>query len=223
MITNYSESLDLRGKGQGSGGLHIESSVWFDITRDRRTVAMTEEVSPQDVAAYGPDGSSQLDVLEENGGTRSGVMRIRLSLVNFSKAPAVINRLHARVLSTFPTPTGSAFSCGGPEGGASQSRVRLDLGDQDKVAEEYDGKEIIGQYPVNERQIAKQDEPAMFDIEVRAGREAYTFVIDVDYSQGEETGHLVVDEGGRAYKLAPVNEKATRYQCDVGTSGWYKR
>nr|WP_240449422.1 hypothetical protein [Streptomyces harenosi] len=204
--------------------IHAESEVWWDLTRDVKAVRVAGPVDVGKLERAYPDGDTALDGLVEGGGVYAGMMRIRLTLMNFTKVPVSITGVRARVIDEEPAPKGALLSCGGPQGGVGITRVRIDLGSASKAAQEYDGDDIVGQYPAQEMQLAKQDEPALFDIRVEDGKASYSFVIDVAYTQGTKKGRLVVDDAGKPFRLAPAEGDAdATYRCDHTTTRWAKQ
>jgi hypothetical protein len=203
--------------------LHAESEVWWDLSRDVKAVRVAGPVDVRKLEQDYPDGGSALDGLVEGGGIYAGMMRVRLTLMNFTKVPVTVTGVRARVTEETPVPEGALLSCGGPQGGVGITRVRIDLGSANKAAQEYDGDEIVGQYPAQEMQLAKQDEPAIFDIRVEDGKTAYSYVIDVAYTQGTDKGRIVVDDAGKPFRLAPAEGDAdAAYRCDHTTTHWTK-
>ncbi|MFC6062255.1 hypothetical protein [Streptomyces ochraceiscleroticus] len=222
LVTNYFDTWTSAGDIPGGRGLHAESQVWWDKTRDVRTVAMPHSVDLDDLGLAAGDADGQFDALVKDGGSYAGMMRIRLTLMNFAKSPVVITGVRAVPTAEKPVPSGPSFSCGGAQGSTGVTRVRLDLGSADKEAEEYDGDELVGRYPAEQIQLAKQDEPAIFDVRVKAGPTFYTYVIEIHYTQGTTKGTLRVDDGGKPFALGPVNKRATHYRCDENTNTWVR-
>ncbi len=206
-----------------SSGIHAEAEVWWDLTRDVKGVRMASPVDIEDLQQEYPDADAALDGLVENGGSYAGMMRIRLTLMNFTKVPVSITGVRARTIDEKPASEGALLSCGGPQGGIDITRVRIDLASPNKVAQEYDGDDIVGQYPTQVLQLAKQDEPAIFDVRVEDGEATYSYVIDIEYTQGTQEGRIVVDDSGKPFVLAPA-EKDTQvaYRCDSAMTGWAK-
>ncbi|NBE55678.1 hypothetical protein, partial [Streptomyces boluensis] len=208
----------------GAKGMHAESEVWWDLTRDTRAVRVPGLLGTADVRQQRGDAELVLDRLVEGGGTHAGMMRIRLTLMNFSKAPLSVTEVRARVVDEQPVREGTLLACGGSQGGVGIARVRIDLGSANKSAQEYDGDDLVGQYPTNELQLAKQDEPAIFDIKVEDGPATYSYVIDVSYTQGTKKGRIVVDQAGKPFVLSPATGSLrAEYQCNAALNGWSKR
>ncbi|MFJ8955312.1 hypothetical protein ACIRO1_34990 [Streptomyces sp. NPDC102381] len=204
-------------------GVHAESEVWWDLTRDNKAVRLKGPVDTEKLEQDYPDGDAALDGLVEGGGVYAGMVRIRLTLMNFTKVPVSITGVRARVTGEEPVPEGSLLSCGGPQGGVDITRVRIDLGSPTGAAQEYDGKALVGQYPTQQMQLAKQDEPAIFDILVVAGKTTASYVLDVDYQQGTDKGRIVVDQSGKPFVLAPAEGDArAKYHCDNAATDWKK-
>ncbi|MEU5579679.1 hypothetical protein ABZ791_26635 [Streptomyces huasconensis] len=204
-------------------GVHAESEVWWDLTQDNKAVRLKGPVDTEKLERNDLDGDTDLDGLVEGGGVYAGMVRIRLILMNFTKVPVSITGVRARVTAEEPVPEGSLLSCGGPQGGIGMTRVRIDLGSPTRSAQEYDGKDLVGQYPTQQVQLAKQDEPAIFDILVVAGKTTASYVLDVDYQQGTDKGRIVVDQSGKPFVLAPAEGDArAKYKCDTATTGWEK-
>lgn len=204
-------------------GVHAESEVWWDLTRDYKAVRLKGPVDTEKLERNYPDGDAALDGLVEGGGVYAGMERIRLTLMNFTKVPVSITGVRARVTAEEPVSEGSLLSCGGPQGGIDITRVRIDLGSPTGAAQEYDGKALVGQYPTQQVQLAKQDEPAIFDILVVAGKTTASYVLDVDYQQGTDKGRIVVDQSGKPFVLAPAEGDArAKYHCDSAATGWKK-
>lgn len=197
--------------------MHAEAEVWWDLTRDTKAVRMPGAVDVADLEG----GDVALDGLAASGGTYAGTMRIRVTLMNFTKVPVAITEVRARVTDEKPTPKGALLSCGGAEGSIGLTRLRIDLGDPDKAAQEYDGENLVGHYPTQELQLAKQDEPAVFDIRVEDGEATASYVLDVVYQQGTERGRVVVDDSGKPFVLAPAEGGVdSAYRCDEAMAGW---
>jgi len=177
--------------------------------------------------ASAPDAGLQQDDLVKGGGTYAGVMRVRLTLMNFSKSPVVITGLRAHVLTTKPALSGPSFSCGGAQGGTDMTRVRIDLHSMAKAADEYDGTSIVGRYPTQKVQLSTTDDPAIFDVQITAGDSPYEFTLEAGYLQGTKKGVLVVDDGGKPFTLAPLPPAGgTGYVCAHGGSAsatWTQR
>ncbi|MEV5976117.1 hypothetical protein [Streptomyces sp. NPDC052114] len=204
-------------------GVHAESEVWWDLTRDNKAVRLKGPVDTGKLERNYPDGDAALDGLVEGGGVYAGAVRIRLTLMNFTKVPVSITGVRARVTAEEPVPEGSLLSCGGPQGGIDITRVRIDLSSPTGAAQEYDGKALVGQYPTQQMQLAKQDEPAIFDILVVAGKTTASYVLDVNYQQGTDKGRIVVDQSGKPFMLAPAEGDArAKYHCDNATTSWKK-
>ncbi|MER7399185.1 hypothetical protein ABT381_27175 [Streptomyces sp. NPDC000151] len=222
LVTNYFDTWTSAGAVPGGRGLSAESQVWWDRTRDVRTVAMPHPVDLHALGLSAGDADSQFDTLVKDGGSYAGMMRIRLTLMNFAKSPAVITGVRAVTTAEKPAPSGPFFSCGGAQGSTGVTRVRLDLGSADKEAEEYDGDELVGRYPTEQIQLAKQDEPAIFDVRVTAGPALSRYVIEIHYTQGTTKGTLRVDDGGKPFALGPVSKRGTHYRCDENANTWVR-
>jgi hypothetical protein len=204
--------------------IHAESEVWWDLKRDVKAVRVAGPVDVRKLELAYPDGDVALDGLVEGGGIYAGTMRIRLTLMNFTKVPVSITGVRARVTEEKPAPKGALLSCGGPQGSVGITRVKIDLDSAGKAAQEYDGGDLVGQYPAQEMQLAKQDEPAIFDIRVEDGKAAYSYVLDVAYTQGTKKGRLVVDDAGKPFRLAPAEgDVDAAYRCDHTTTRWTKQ
>ncbi|CAM5575906.1 putative protein OS=Streptomyces gougerotii OX=53448 GN=GCM10010227_03820 PE=4 SV=1 [Streptomyces diastaticus subsp. diastaticus] len=202
-------------------GLHVESEVWWDLTRDTKAVRVAGAVDVAKLEQDAMDSGTALDGLVDGGSTYAGMMRVRVTLMNFTKVPVSVTEVRARVTGETPAPGGDLLSCGGAEGSIGITRLRVDLGSSDKAAQEYDGEKVVGHYPVQEMQLAKQDEPAVFDLRVEAGDTTASYVLDVVYQQGTEKGRVVVDNGGKPFVLAPAEgEVDSAYRCDEAMTGW---
>lgn len=204
--------------------LHAESEVWWDLTRDTKAVRIPGAADVAKLEQEAMDADMALDTLAEGGGTYAGMMRVRVTLMNFTKVPVSVTEVRARLTDEKPTPEGDLLSCGGAEGSIGITRLRIGLGDADKAAQEYDGEKVVGHYPAQEMQLAKQDEPAVFDIRVEAGDTTASYVLDVVYQQGTEQGRVVVDDGGKPFVLAPdEGDVESAYRCDDSMTHWKKQ
>ncbi|MFC8927431.1 hypothetical protein ACFT43_16395 [Streptomyces albidoflavus] len=204
--------------------LHAESEVWWDLTRDTKAVRIPGTADVAKLEQEAMDAGTALDGLVEADGTYAGMMRVRVTLMNFTKVPVSVTGVRARVTEEKPAAEGDLLSCGGAEGSTGITRLRIDLGASDTAAQEYDGEKAVGQYPTQEMQLAKQDEPAIFDIRVEAGETAASYVLDVVYQQGTEKGRVVVDDGGKPFVLAPDEEDIdSTYRCDDSMTHWRKQ
>ncbi len=202
-------------------GLHAESEVWWDLTRDTKAVRIPGTADVAGLEHEAMDAGTALDGLVEADGTYAGMMRVRVTLMNFTKVPVSVTGVRARVTEEEPAPEGDLLSCGGAEGSTGITRLRIDLGASDTAAQEYDGEKAVGQYPTQEMQLAKQDEPAVFDIRVEAGETTASYVLDVVYQQGTEKGRVVVDDGGKPFVLAPdEGDIDSAYRCDDSMTHW---
>lgn len=167
------------------------------------------------------DAQETLARMVTEGGTDAGMMRVRLILTNFTRTPATITSVRARIERTHPAPTGPLFHCGGAQGSSDVSRVLLDLSTPERPAMEQDAeRHLTAQYPSTKVQVAAQGDPAYFDIEIRTGNAtgpsaiAYEFVLDVAYTQGDRQQHLLVDKAGRPFVLAQgIDSWAQGFRC----------
>ncbi|MBH5338691.1 hypothetical protein IHE55_29495 [Streptomyces pactum] len=222
ILTVYFEIWTTSGDAPGTRGLSAQSETWWDVERDARVVRATSTEADRTAWSFRQaDAWGDMDAMVAGGGLHAGGLRVRVTLMNFSKAPAVITSVRAKVLRERAIPAGPVFRCGGPQGGVAVSRIRMNLGSADRAAVEYDEEKVLGQYPTQQIQLSKQDEPAIFDIEIRAGRVAYDFAIEVRYTQGRHKETMLVDDSGKPFTLAPdVDERAPAYRCSVNEGVW---
>ncbi|MFF2195300.1 hypothetical protein [Streptomyces sp. NPDC058157] len=220
VVSAYLDIWSVREPPPGAPRITAASEVWWDLLSDHHLVrsapgsAYEKEPLPDD------DAQDTLARMVTAGGVDAGTMRIRLILSNFTRTPATITSLRARIESTRPAPTGPLYHCGGPQGTAEVSRVTLDLAVPQRPAAETnaEGKQV--QYPSDKLQVAAQGEPAYFDVQVFAGVAegpaalAYEFVLDVGYTQGDRQEHLIVDKAGRPFALAQgTNDWGQGFRC----------
>ncbi|MFE7130874.1 hypothetical protein ACFVIM_08445 [Streptomyces sp. NPDC057638] len=222
VLALYLDVWSSSGAAPGTPGVSAQAEMWWDLSRDHRTVrADASEGKRTNLGFNAPGGSSSMDSMIARGGVHAGYLRVRLILVNFSKAPAVVTSVRARVVRERPIPAGPTFRCG-PQGSGEPSRVKLSLAQPRTPASEVDENgDVLGRYPVQRYQLAKQDDPGLFDIEVTAGAKAYDFVFEIEYQQGGRKKTVVADDAGRSFTLAPIPPETSRdYVCNPQLNAW---
>ncbi|WP_329448292.1 hypothetical protein OG906_34855 (plasmid) [Streptomyces sp. NBC_01426] len=211
VVSAYLDVWSVRESLPGAPRITAGSEVWWDLMQDRHLVRSAPGSAYDKEPVPHGDAQETLVRMVDEGGTDAGMMRVRLILTNFTRTPATITSVRARIERTRPAPAGPLYYCGGAQGGAEVSRVLLDLSTPERPAMEQDAeRRLTAQYPSTKVQVAAQGEPAYFDIEVRTGNAkgasasalAYEFVLDVTYTQGDQLRHLLVDKAGRPFVLA---------------------
>ncbi|MFF4846423.1 hypothetical protein [Streptomyces sp. NPDC001194] len=210
----------------GAPRITAASEVWWDLLNDHHLVRAAPGSTYEKEPLLMGDAQDSLAQIVTEGGVDAGMMRIRLILTNFTRTPATITSVRARIERTHPVPAGPLYYCGGPQGSADVSRVTLDLSRPEQPAVEQGAQgQPQAQYPSTKVQVAAQGDPAYFDVAVQADTAtgpaavAYEFVLDIAYTQGNRQQHLLVDTAGRPFVLAQGIEKWTQaFRCN-GT-GW---
>ncbi|MEV7297203.1 hypothetical protein AB0N79_37135 [Streptomyces microflavus] len=234
VATVVSAYLDIWSKERpppGAPRLSASAEVWWDLTSDERVViapktavdrrgAPYEDSAAKSFMPAGPMGA--MDLIVEENGINAGVMRVGLILNNFTQVPASVTEVRVQVVGEREVPSGRVYRCGGPQGGADLSRVKLDLARPELPAQEFgDDGEVVGQYPSARLQVAAQGDPAHFNVKISAGKVAYDFVLQVSYEQAGQKHQVTVDQAGRHFSLAPdVSKDLPFVRCDIATGTW---
>ncbi|MEV6576552.1 hypothetical protein AB0M92_00110 [Streptomyces sp. NPDC051582] len=225
VVSAYLDIWSVRRPPPGAPRITAASEVWWDLVHDHHLVRSAPGSAYEKEAGAFGSAEDTLARMVTEGGADSGMMRIRLILTNFTRTPATITSVRARIESTRPAPAGTLFQCGGPQGSSELSRVTLDLSAPQQPAVERDAEgRPTGQYPTTAVQVAAQGDPAYFDIEVKAAAAAgpavaYEFVLDVGYTQGDRQERLRVDQAGRPFVLAQGTEDLKQgFRCS--NAGW---
>lgn len=221
VVSAYLDIWSVREPPPGAPRITAGSEVWWDLMQDRHLVRSAPGSAYDREPVPLGDAQETLVRMVTEGGTDAGMMRVRLIVTNFTRTPATITSVRARIERTRPAPTGPLFYCGGSQGSSEVSRVLLDLSTPWRPAMEQDAeRRLTAQYPSTKVQVAAQGDPAYFDIEVRTGNAtgassvAYEFVLDVTYTQGDKQQHLLVDRAGRPFVLAQGTDNWTQgFHC----------
>ncbi|WP_406184805.1 hypothetical protein [Streptomyces sp. NBC_01006] len=226
VVSAYLDIWSVREPPPGAPRITAASEVWWDLLSDHHLVRTAPGSTYDKEPLLFGDAQDTLAHMVTEGGADAGRMRIRLILTNFTRTPATITSVRARIERTHPAPTGPLFQCGGPQGSSEVSRVVLDLSTPQRPAMEQDPEgRPTGQYPSTKVQVAAQGDPAYFDVEVGTDNAtgpsavAYEFVLDVAYTQGDRQQHLLVDNAGRPFVLAQGVEGLSQgFRCNA--TGW---
>ncbi|MBT2447752.1 hypothetical protein J7F03_11835 [Streptomyces sp. ISL-43] len=231
VVSAYLDIWSVREPPPGAPRISASSEVWWDLLSDHHLVRSAPGSAYDKDPMRFNDPEATLAHMVTEGGTNAGMMRVRLILTNFTRTPATITSVRARIERKHPAPDGPLFHCGGPQGGSQVTRVFLDLSTPERPAVERDPAGVpTGQYPSSVVQMAAQGDPAYFDIEIKADNVTgpavtYEFVLDVTYTQGDGPQHLLVDQAGRPFALAQgIPTWSTGFRCDgrgwvAGTAG----
>ncbi|MFF4098182.1 hypothetical protein [Streptomyces sp. NPDC001903] len=226
VVSAYLDIWSVREPPPGAPRITATTEVWWDLMSDRHLVRAAPGSAYEKEPLLMGDAQDTLARMVTEGGVDAGMMRIRLILTNFTRTPATITSVRARIERTRPAPAGPLFHCGGPQGSSEVSRVVLDLSTPQRPAWEQDAEgRPTGQYPSAKVQVAAQGDPAYFDVAVRTDAAAgpaavaYEFVLDVSYTQGDRQQHLLVDKAGRPFALAQgVENRSQGFHCN--DTGW---
>ncbi|MFZ3471784.1 hypothetical protein ACODT3_17550 [Streptomyces sp. 4.24] len=229
IVSAYLDIWSVSEPPPGAPKITADAEVWWDLLSDHHLVRSAPGSTYEKRPWLHDDPQATLAGMVGEGGVNAGMMRVRLILTNFTRTPATITSVRARIERQHPAPAGPLYECGGPQGGSEVSRVLLDLSHPERPAVERDsGDGPPRQYPSGTVQVAAQGEPAYFDVEVKAPEVTgpavtYEFVLDVTYTQqaGEGPQHLIVAGGEGPFTLAQGVPPGTgRFLCNVTTHGW---
>ncbi|AWZ15254.1 hypothetical protein [Streptomyces sp. ICC1] len=229
VVSAYLDIWSVSEPPPGAPKISADAEVWWDLLSDHHLVRSAPGSTYEKSRWLHDDPQAALAGMVSEGGVNAGMMRVRLILTNFTRTPATITSVRARIERQHPAPAGPLYECGGPQGGSEVSRVLLDLSHPERPAAERDsGDGPPRQYPSGTVQVAAQGEPAYFDVEVKAPEVTgpavtYEFVLDVTYTQqaGEGPQHLIVAGGEGPFTLAQGVPPGTgRFLCNVTTHGW---
>ncbi|AWZ06328.1 hypothetical protein [Streptomyces sp. ICC4] len=229
VVSAYLDIWSVSEPPPGAPKISADAEVWWDLLSDHHLVRSAPGSTYEKSRWLHDDPQAALAGMVSEGGVNAGMMRVRLILTNFTRTPATITSVRARIERQHPAPAGPLYECGGPQGGSEVSRVLLDLSHPERPAVERDsGDGPPRQYPSGTVQVAAQGEPAYFDVEVKAPEVTgpavtYEFVLDVTYTQqaGEGPQHLIVAGGEGPFTLAQGVPPGTgRFLCNVTTHGW---
>lgn len=232
VVSAYLDIWSVSEPPPGAPKITADAEVWWDLLSDHHLVRSAPGSTYEKSRWLHDDPQAALAGMVSEGGVNAGMMRVRLILTNFTRTPATITSVRARIEREHPAPAGPLYQCGGPQGGSEVSRVLLDLSHPERPAVERDSADgPPRQYPSGTVQVAAQGDPAYFDIEVKAAdvtgpAVTYEFVLDVTYTQqaGEGPQHLIVAGGEGPFTLAQGAPDGTgKFQCNVTTHGWMAR
>ncbi|WP_328965531.1 hypothetical protein [Streptomyces virginiae] len=229
VVSAYLDIWSVSEPPPGAPKISATSEIWWDLLSDHHLVRSAPGSTYEKSPLSHNDPEASLAEMVTGGGVNAGMMRVRMVLANFTRTPATITSVRARIERKHPAPEGPLYQCGGPQGGTEISRVLLDLSHPERPAVERDTEDgPTRQYPGSTVQVSAQGEPAYFDIEIRADDVAgpavtYEFVLDVTYTQQGSGGpqHLIVDQDGRPFVLAQgTSGSFTGFRCDAAARGW---
>ncbi|MGW3469332.1 hypothetical protein ACWDKQ_12855 [Saccharopolyspora sp. NPDC000995] len=162
---------------------------------DDHSYALPEVVPRQQAAEIGAPEQFLSDSPALRRSVKVGVHGTTVTIEGARSRDVVITNMHARILSREPNIDGTLF-CIPPQGGLPAEKIGFDLDEFHPLARVLDGGKLGGPYFADQAQQLADGETVVFQVESRAARGHYRWVIDVD---------LVIDGKPQTYTAKPAD------------------
>jgi hypothetical protein len=160
-----------------------------------RSYALPEVIEPQRSAEIGTPEEFLTDSAALRRSAKVGVHGTTVTIEGARSRDVVITNMRARILSREPNISGTLF-CIRPQGDISADRVGFDLDEFRPSARVLDGRQLGGSYFADRAVQLADGETVVFQVESRAAKGHYRWVIDVD---------MVIDGKAQTYTAKPAD------------------
>ncbi|WP_410539153.1 helix-turn-helix domain-containing protein [Streptomyces sp. KL2] len=157
------------------------------------------------------------------GAVHGGETIVEATVYGTGAAPVVIETLHVRVTARRTPPARSVFAMNDGCGGSlTPAAFSVDLDAPRPRAKPVDGYDGEGGRPLPADRLPYRvtaDDPLALRVEARTEGCDCDWYIEVEWSSGDDSGTLRVDDGGRPFRTGAV-EGRPEYRWAPGTGTW---
>ncbi|SDW16255.1 hypothetical protein SAMN05216215_1001333 [Saccharopolyspora shandongensis] len=177
--------------------------------------AFAAVIPPERVAELGPVGDYPSGGPPALGAVKLEQLGTKITVEGASSRNVVITDMRARILAREPNLSGT-IACIRAEGGGPTIRVGIDLDELDPTARVIEGRELGERYFADNAITLADGETVVFQVEVRAGKAHYTWVLELD---------VVIDGKAQTIEVRPrdgpyeITGRADRYRSAFSWAG----
>ncbi|MER7954053.1 helix-turn-helix domain-containing protein [Streptomyces sp. NPDC096030] len=151
-------------------------------------------------------------------GVDAGHMYLELTATGRTDAAVVITGLHVRVVERGEPLDRTAYSMGeGCGGGVTPQTFDIDLDAAHPAARPIAGQDGDRTVPAKDFPFkVSTSDPQVFNLDVHTEGHVVTWYLELEWSDGERHGKVVVDDGGKPFRTSAMEgEKRYGYQYDT--------